>query len=99
LRFPGCSLKHSAAKAHISEGIEMGKRPDLTGGGLIRSSGGWSAIKSARKTNTHIKSDERIFGDSDFVAEVLKAADESLHHQYMLKARGWDLDRLAQKSF
>ena len=76
-------------KAYIAEGIEMGKRPDLTGGGLIRSSGGWSEIKSARKTNTHIKSDERILGDSDFVAEVLKAADESLHHRYALKAKGW----------
>ena len=85
-------------KAYISEGIEIGKRPDLTGGGLIRSSGGWSVIKSVRKANTHIKSDERILGDSDFVAEVLRAADESLHRRYALKAKGWDLDRLAQKS-
>ena len=54
--------------------------------------------KSVRKANIHIKSDERILGDSDFVAEVLKAADESLHRRYALKTKGWDLDRLAQKS-
>jgi putative transposase len=85
-------------KAYIAEGIAMGKRPDLTGGGLIRSSGGWSVIKSAHKASMHIKSDERILGDSDFVAEVLKVADESLHHRFALKVKGWDLDRLAQKS-
>lgn len=85
-------------KAYVSDGIEMGKRPDLTGGGLVRSSGGWSVIKSVRQASMHVKSDERILGDSDFVDEVLKAADESLQRLCALKAKGWDLDRLAQKS-
>lgn len=85
-------------KAYVSEGIEKGKRPDLTGGGLIRSSGGWSVIKSVRQANIHSKSDERILGDSDFVDDVLKAADESLQRRYYLKAKGWDQDRLAEKS-
>lgn len=85
-------------QAYVLEGIEMGKRPDLTGGGLVRSSGGWSVIKEARKAHIHSKSDERILGDSDFVDEVLKAADESLQRRYALKAKGWDLDRLARKS-
>ena len=85
-------------KAYISEGIELGKRPDLTGGGLIRSSGGWSLIEQVRKANIHNKSDERILGDSDFVDDVLKAADESLQRRYALKAKGWDQDRLAEKS-
>ena len=88
----------SRYKAFISEGIEAGKRPDLVGGGLIRSSGGWSAIKSARTANIHNKSDERILGDSDFVQKVLKAANESLKRRYALKAKGWDLERVAQKS-
>ena len=85
-------------KAYASEGIEMGKRPDLTGGGLVRSSGGWSVIKSVRQANMHLKSDERILGDSDFVDEVLKAADESLQRRYALEAKGWDPDRLAERS-
>lgn len=84
-------------KAYISEGFEMGKRPDLTGGGLVRSSGGWSLIKSGRKS-IHMKSDERILGDSDFVDEVLKAAGESLQHRYALITKGWNLERLAEKS-
>ncbi len=85
-------------KAHLAEGIEMGKRPDLTGGGLVRSSGGWAVIKSMRKAGIHLKSDERILGDSDFVDDVLKSADESLQRRYALMAEGWSLDKLAAKA-
>ena len=30
----------------VGEGIDQRKRTDLTGGGLIRSIGGWSVVKS-----------------------------------------------------
>ncbi len=60
-----------------------------TGGGLIRSSGGFRRIK------IHFKSDERILGDSDFVDKVLKTADEALEHKYQLKTQGYDLNALA----
>ena len=85
-------------KAYLAKGIVMGKQPDLTGGGLVRSSGGWAEIKSLRKANIHFKSDERILGDSDFVDAVLKSADERLQRRYALKAEGWNLDKLAEKS-
>jgi putative transposase len=85
-------------KNYLAKGIAMGKRPDLIGGGLVRSSGGWSAIKAFRKAKVHLKSDERILGDSDFVDEVLNAADESLDRRYALKVQGWDLDRLAVRA-
>jgi hypothetical protein len=55
-----------------------GKRPELTGGGWIRSSGGWHALKEFRRMGIHFKSDEHLLGDSDFVDTVLKAADEKL---------------------
>ena len=45
----------------------MGRCPELTGGGLIRSAGGWAAFKSLGKSKAHLKGDERILGDSDFV--------------------------------
>jgi hypothetical protein len=39
----------------------------LTGGGLIRSLGGWAATKKLRlKGQDRLKGDERILGDSDF---------------------------------
>lgn len=84
-------------KRYVEKGIGQGKRPELTGGGLIRSSGGWSAIKSFRKANLHIKSDERLLGDSDFVERVLKAAEESWERKYDLKAKGYDLNKLAER--
>jgi putative transposase len=84
-------------KIFIQKGIQEGKRPELTGGGLIRSSGGWSVIKSLRRANIHFKSDERVLGDSDFVERVLKIADESLERKYQLKSQGYDIDKLADR--
>jgi hypothetical protein len=55
-------------------------------------------IKSLRKANIQFKSDERILGDSDFVDEVLKSADEKLQRRYALEAEGWNLDKLAEKA-
>jgi REP-associated tyrosine transposase len=84
-------------KMFVQKSIQEGKRSDLTGGGLIRSSGGWSVIKSLRRANIHFKSDERILGDSDFVERVLKDANESLERKYHLKSKGYDVDKLADK--
>ena len=84
-------------KIFVQKGIQEGKRPELTGGGLIRSSGGWSVVKSLRRVNIHFKSDERILGDSDFVERVLKVADESLERKYQLKSQGYDINKLANK--
>ena len=45
----------------------------------------------------HIKSDERILGESDFVANVLSEADEAFERKYELKSLGYDLDRVAAR--
>jgi REP-associated tyrosine transposase len=82
-------------KIFVQKGIQEGKRPDLTGGGLIRSSGGWSVLKSLRRANIHSKSDERMLGDSDFVESVLKVADEVLERKYDLKSKGYNIDKLS----
>ena len=81
----------------IIEGIDLGRRPELVGGGLIRSMGGWSNVKALRKSKAYLKGDERILGDSHFVAHVLTSADETLERRYELKAKGFDLDRIAQR--
>jgi len=72
-------------RAFIENGVEVGKREDLTGGGLLRSQGGWEALKGYRKAGIRLKGDERILGDSDFVEKVLKSAQESLEEKYGLK--------------
>ena len=76
----------------VVKGIEEGKRYDLTGGGLIRSSGGWKAVKELKESSIHLKSDERILGDSDFVEEILARSEETLKSKYKLKASGVDLE-------
>ncbi|CAB1058974.1 hypothetical protein D1BOALGB6SA_3732, partial [Olavius sp. associated proteobacterium Delta 1] len=32
----------------VKQGVAAGRRPDLTGGGLVRSAGGWSALRAMR---------------------------------------------------
>jgi hypothetical protein len=48
----------------------------LTGGGLIRSDGGWHAVKEAYRDGIRISGDERILGGSDFVETTLKHSGE-----------------------
>jgi len=84
-------------KAYVMEGIEKGKRPDLIGGGLIRSMGGWTQVKALREGQDSVKSDERILGDSAFVLEALEASEEQFERRYQLKAQGYDLERLASR--
>ncbi len=49
-------------RSYIEEGIPLGRRPELVGGGLIRSLGGWDEIKKMRLTvQDSIKSDQRIW--------------------------------------
>jgi putative transposase len=78
----------------VHKGIGQGNRPDLTGGGLLRSHGGWVGVKMLRTTGVYQTGDERILGDGQFVKEVLVNAEEKLKKKYKLKAQGYDLKRL-----
>ncbi|HJX32122.1 MAG TPA: transposase [Thermodesulfobacteriota bacterium] len=92
--------KRTARKRYrefVEKGISEGKRPDLTGGGLLRSFGGWTGLKGFRKAGIRVKGDERILGDSDFVKNALKLAEEALEEKYDLKARGYDFDRVVER--
>jgi len=50
----GCFNKNTASVrerylAYVKAGIAMGRRPELVGGGLIRSVGGWAEVKNFKK--------------------------------------------------
>jgi hypothetical protein len=45
--------------------------PDLAGGGLVRSVGGWRYVAELRKGRERFSSDERILGSSRFVESTL----------------------------
>ena len=78
----------------VRNGIAAGRRPDLTGGGLVRSAGGWSALKAMRNDESRMKGDERILGQGDFVESVLEAAQENLDRKSKIRALGYDFDWL-----
>lgn len=84
--------------SYVKQGVERGRRPELVGGGLIRSLGGWKEVKKMRKgSQSRIKADERILGESDFVMQVLAEANERFDRQYELKSRGYDLQKVIDK--
>jgi putative transposase len=60
----------------VKNGIDQGTRPELQGGGLVRSAGGdkWGLL--GRKKEDREKGDERILGSGDFVCDVLREAGE-----------------------
>jgi REP element-mobilizing transposase RayT len=84
-------------RSFVENGIQHGKRNELTGGGLIRSAGGWTAVKALRAADTHEKSDERILGDGAFVERILSESQEALDRRYALKAEGVTVAEVAER--
>jgi REP element-mobilizing transposase RayT len=55
----------------VAEGIPLGRRPDLQGGGLRRSAGGWEGLAVLRRGREGWAFDERVLGSGPFVAHLL----------------------------
>ena len=84
--------------AYVEAGSRQGRRQDLTGGGLIRSLGGWAEVRERRgKEQGPIKSDERILGESAFVEAILAQANERYTRQYALKRQGIGFEYLVER--
>jgi chromosomal replication initiation ATPase DnaA len=63
------------------------------GGGLVRSAGGWAAVRELRHGREGYASDERILGGTDFVLSVLKELEkQEAHHR---SRRVWSLDAVS----
>ena len=60
---------------YVEKGISLGKRPELVGGGLIRSLGGWSQVLSLRRKGIKQVFDERVLGGEDFIERLLREAE------------------------
>jgi len=84
-------------ESFVKAGIARGRRKELTGGGLIRSLGGWTEARKVLKGGVHIMSDERILGDSDFVDSVILQSEEHFERSHRLKRQGYDLNRIAAR--
>lgn len=84
---------------YVAAAADQGRRPELVGGGLVRSLGGWSQVASLRQQGmARIKGDQRILGDSSFVQSILDQAGETLERRYVLKRKGYDLAKVADRA-
>jgi len=63
-------------QAFVAAGVALGRRPELQGGGLVRSLGGWEAVRELRRGRERYAGDERILGGTAFV-EALRQEMEA----------------------
>jgi len=82
-------------EAFVREGVAEERRNNLKGGGLIRSSGGWSQVLSLKRKEDKIASDERILGSSEFVQSILSEACEKEKDSLRLSLKKHDLSSIA----
>ena len=75
-----------AYRKFMEEGKGLGRRPELVGGGLVRSVGGWSKVLSLRGQGEEVEHDSRILGSGDFVQVVIRDAQEGIARQ--MRSRG-----------
>jgi len=66
----------------VEAGSGQGRRPELVGGGLIRSAGGWSQVISMRRQREVCLSDGRILGGGNFVEKMVEGAEERQKHLF-----------------
>jgi len=59
----------------VKQGVSQGTRPELQGGGLVRSAGGDKRGLLGRKKGEHERGDERILGSGDFVSEIIQESE------------------------
>jgi len=72
-------------RQYVKNGLEQGKRPELQGGGLVRSAGGETAGLLGRKAEEREKGDARILGSGDFVNDTLAQSETLLEKKYLPK--------------
>ena len=59
----------------VAAGLPQGRRPDLQGGGLLRSQGGWAAVTALRRGREAYLGDERVLGGTAFVDQLRRALE------------------------
>jgi REP element-mobilizing transposase RayT len=84
-------------QSYLENGIALGRRPELVGGGLIRSQGGWSEVLALRSRGEKQVSDQRILGDSEFAQEVISGLDGLVKKNLRLSGQRINIDALAEK--
>ena len=95
--FGGAGISRKNYSQYVANGIEQGHRPELVGGGLVRSMGGWSAVLASRNRGEREVADQRILGDGDFVQQVVSGLDDRVKKNLRLSEQRIDIEALAEK--
>jgi REP-associated tyrosine transposase len=74
---PTLARARKAYRAFVAAGLPQGRRPELQGGGLLRSLGGWQAVAQLRRGREAYLGDERILGSSEFVEQLRRTAADA----------------------
>jgi len=79
---PNKRRAQEAYHAYVESALLQGRREDLSGGGLVRSLGGWTEMRNSRG---RVKGDQRILGGSEFVLKVLKEAGDNYERRFIVR--------------
>jgi putative transposase len=83
--------------AFVREGRAHGRRPELVGGGLLRSLGGWAQVLSLRRKGIKVASDARILGSGAFIERLLADAASREQARVRLARKRVALGTVARK--
>jgi len=83
---------HEAYRNYVKKAIDEGRRPELVGGGLFRSLGGWSAVNAMRRSGDRELSDDRLLGNGEFVERIIKEAEAKIKYQLPVKEHHQKID-------
>jgi hypothetical protein len=78
----------------VSEGVAQGWRPELQGGGLVRSVGGWTAVREQRPGRERYTADEHVLGSSEFVERVHRELEGEQTHRAPLPSLALSPERV-----
>lgn len=83
-----------AYRIFVRAGGSQGRRPELQGGGLRRSVGGWEAVAALRRGRETFTTDERVLGRGEFVEALFRQVAQQEAQQRALRRRVPDLGAL-----
>lgn len=86
-----------AYRTFVEEAKGRSRRDDLSGGGLVRSLGGWSQVRSLRDSGESREHDPRVLGRGDFVEKIILEADAGIRRQLKNGERKKLIDRVIRE--
>ena len=90
------SQARQAYERFVGEGIKAGRRPELMGGGLLRSAGGLAGVRG-RSLAEREAYDGRVLGGGGFVESVLKEVEGADTRRAEHQRQGTTIHSLAEK--